>query len=72
MPTIGQIVQFFTPFGGDSTHPEAAIVTAVLGERVNLVHWSAAGVQQARHDVMQCKEPTAGCWRPIPSEERRK
>jgi hypothetical protein len=69
MPHIGQPCVYYADYRDGVAHPEAAIITAVIGERVNLVYWSPTGIQSARSDVTQSREACPGCWSPLPAAE---
>ncbi len=66
-PHIGQSCVYFVDYRDGMAHPEAAIITGVIGERVSLVHWSASGVQSTHSDVTECREPCPGSWQRLPA-----
>lgn len=64
---LGQDVIFNNGAYGEAVVREAAKVVAVhQGGSVNLIYWSAAGVQSIRHDVQRSDLGAAGCWSPMP------
>lgn len=62
MPKLGQPVIYHADFQDGMAHPNAAMITAVNGERVNLITWSETGIAIPRIDVTQSREACPGCW----------